>query len=117
MLQPRRYPDLRQETFGPQPRAEPRVQHLARDSSLVLEVDREIDTCHTTAPELTLDAVLPRDRIREGPDVAQVRLMGRQHHRPISPSSLTPNASAASASASKRDARLISTVRQKTPFV
>src|SRR5215204_4235819 len=114
MLQPRGYPNLRQETLGPEPGAELRMQHLDRDSPLVLEVDREIDACHATAPERTLDAVLPRDRIREGPDVAQVRLMGRQHHRPISPSSLTPNASAASASASKRDARLISTVRQKT---
>src|SRR5215211_5711338 len=92
MLQPRRYPDLRKETVGPEPGTELRMQHLDRDSSLVLEVGREIDGGHATAPELTLDAVLTRDRIREGPDVAQVRPMGRRHHRPVSPSSLAPNA-------------------------
>src|SRR5919107_1374763 len=98
MLQPRRYPDLRQETVGPEPGAELRMQYLDRDTPLVLDVGREIDGCRATAPERALDAVLPRDRIREGPDVAQLRLMGRRHHRPISPSSLAPNASVASAS-------------------
>src|SRR6476660_1645062 len=93
MLQPRRYPNLGQETVGPEPSTELRVQHLDRDAPLVLEVDREIDACHATASELTLDAVLARDRIRERPDVAQVRLMGRRHPRPISRSSLTPSAS------------------------
>ena len=103
MLQPRRYPDLGEETFGPEPGAELRVQHLDRDPPLVLEVDREIHGCHAAAPELALDAVLRRDRVREGPDVAQVRLMGRRHHRPVSPSSLTPNVSAASAANETQD--------------
>ena len=58
MLQPRRGPDLAQESLTAERRAEVGVEHLDGDVAIVLEVVREVDCRHAARAELALDAVM-----------------------------------------------------------
>jgi len=65
MLQPRRNPDLRQESVGPEPGAELLVENLDRNGAPVFQVLRQKDRCHTTASQLAVDAIPAGERQRD----------------------------------------------------
>ena len=60
--QPRREPDLAQESLAPERLRELRLEHLERDVAIVLEVVREVHGRHAAGAELALDAVAVGER-------------------------------------------------------
>ena len=57
MLQPRRRLNLGQEPFAAECRREILVHDLDRDLAIVLQVMREVNSCHPDGTEFPLDAV------------------------------------------------------------
>ena len=72
MLQLRRERDLPTKAFGAQRLGELRMQHFERNRASVLQVLREIDSCHPAAANLAIDRVLRRESLSQS--VEQIAL-------------------------------------------
>ena len=65
MLQPRGQTDLALEPLRAHRGSQLAVEHLEGDGTVVPQVERQIDSRHSAAPQLALDGVAPGERSLE----------------------------------------------------